>query len=124
MARKKQKQNKPRMMGPVLMVLCTLFLACSQFLMKIASKTMALSFEGIFLNWAFLAGLVMAGFGAVIMTLAFKHGDLSSLFPLISLSFIWTLLIAALVFGESIHLFAYIGVALIIVGVVVLGGEA
>ncbi|MBR9703540.1 hypothetical protein GOV10_05855 [Candidatus Woesearchaeota archaeon] len=126
MVAKKQKSKFKNLAlkGPLLMVLCTLFLASSQFLMKLASKNIAFSFEGIFLNWAFISALAMAGFGAVLMTFAFKHGDMSSLFPLIALSFIWTTIIAAQVFEELIGSFVYTGIILIIIGVVVLGGDA
>ena len=118
------RKKKKSLLGPALMVVCTLFLATSQFLMKTASERFSLSIEGILLNWPFLAGLVIAGLAAVIMTVAFKHGDMSLLFPIIALSFVWTTFIAAVVFGEHIGTFVYVGIWLIIMGVIVLGGDA
>lgn len=104
-----------------LMILCTFFLATGQFFHKIASTRIGLSIEGLLLNWPFLLGLATAGIGALIMTFALREGELSTLFPYISLSFVWTALIATFIFGEQFLFTTGIGILFIIAGVTVLG---
>jgi len=104
-----------------LMILCTLFLAAAQFFQKMAGDRLVLSVEGFLLNWPFYVGIALAGIGAILMTMALRGGELSKIFPLISLSFIWTALISVFFFGEVITLATTIGIAFIILGVAVLG---
>ena len=103
------------------MILCTLFLAGGQLFQKIAGDRLVLSIEGFLFNWPFYVGLALAGIGAVLMTMAFRNGELSKVFPFISLSLIWTVLISIFFFGEAITLATTIGIVCIISGVVVLG---
>lgn len=110
------KMNK----GIWLMFACTILLAIAQFLLKIFSVNITNFFS--FFNWIFLLGLIMLISASLLMTLAFKHGDLSSLYPVISLSFIWTFLLAFLFLHEQITWNILSGLLFIVLGVIFLGG--
>ena len=68
-----------------------------------------------------IAGLAVYGMGAILMILALKHGELSVLYPLLSLSYVWVAIAAVLVFHESMNAIKVAGIAIIIAGVAILG---
>lgn len=104
-----------------LMLICTLLLAAAQFFQKTAGERLELSIQGFVFNWPFWVGLLLAGLAAIVMTMALRKGELSKIFPLVSLSFVWTVFIAVIFFGEVLTIAKVVGVALVIAGVVVLG---
>lgn len=108
-------------MGLGLMIAATLFLALAQFFHKLASEQFV--FPDILWNPYLIAGLVCGGLGAVLVTMALRKGDLSRVYPVISLSFIWTAIIGVVVFGEAISLLTLLGLVAIISGVAVLSSE-
>lgn len=105
----------------LLMIACTLFLAIGQFFHKLAGTNIEPSIAGVLLNWPWYFGLIAAGIGSVLMTLALRDGELSTLFPFVSLSFVWTAFIATIVFGELFLPSTAIGIVVIVAGVVLLG---
>jgi drug/metabolite transporter (DMT)-like permease len=50
-----------------------------------------------------------------------KYGDLSTLYPFIALSYVWTFLFSVIFFKENSHALKIIGCVLIILGVSLLG---
>jgi drug/metabolite transporter (DMT)-like permease len=73
------------------------------------------------LNVPMLAGLALYGIGAMMMVMALQHGELSVLYPIISLSYVWVAILSVLVFHEQVNAFRIGGIAVIIAGVAVLG---
>jgi drug/metabolite transporter (DMT)-like permease len=70
------------------------------------------------------AGLAIYGFGAILMILALKHGELSVLYPLISLSYVWVAILSVLLFHESMPAAKIAGICIIMAGVATLGRGA
>ena len=52
---------------------------------------------------------------------AIKNGELTVLYPLVSLGYVWTLLWSRLFFGEPFTRFKILGLAMILVGVFFIG---
>ncbi len=71
-----------------------------------------------------IAGLAVYGVGAVLMIVALKHGELSVLYPLISLSYVWVAILSVLLFNESMNPLKIAGICVIMAGVAVLGRGA
>jgi len=67
------------------------------------------------------AGYALYGVMTVILVIALRHGELSVLYPVIALSYIWVAILSVLIFHESMNGFKIAGIALIIAGVAVLG---
>jgi len=110
------------MVRPVwLMLGATFFLSLAQLFHKLASNFFVL--PNILWNPYLIAGLVCGGLGAILVTIALRQGELSKIYPLISLSFIWTALIGVFVFAEPLSFTAMIGLCSIIAGVSVLSSE-
>lgn len=68
-----------------------------------------------------IAGLATYGAGAALMILALRHGELSVLYPIISLTMVWVAILAMKFFDESMNVTKIAGMAFIIVGVAILG---
>ena len=58
---------------------------------------------------------------AVLMVYALRHGELSILYPLIALGYVWVAILSVLVFHETMNAMKLAGIAIIVAGVAVLG---
>lgn len=71
-------------------------------------------------NWRLAAGVALYLISTVFYLMALRHGELSLLFPMVSLGYVWTLLWSRLFFGEPFNRRKLAGLALIFAGLVVL----
>ncbi len=67
------------------------------------------------------AGYCLYGIFAVMMIYALRYGELSVLFPLISLGFVWVAILSVLIFHEAMNPLKGVGIAIIVCGVATLG---
>jgi multidrug transporter EmrE-like cation transporter len=74
-----------------------------------------------FLNWGLAAGVGMYLLSTVFFVIAIKHGELTVLYPLVSLGYVWTLLWSKLFFNEPFTRGKFVGLALILTGVFFIG---
>ena len=79
------------------------------------------TFIGILTIPPLFAGYCLYAVFAVMMVYALRHGELSVLFPLISLGFVWVAILSVLVLHEPMNLPKAVGIAIIVAGVAVLG---
>lgn len=68
-----------------------------------------------------VAGYSLYGISTALLILALRDGELSLLYPVISLTYVWVTLLSIVVFKESVNFFKLCGVAIICVGVTLLG---
>ena len=94
--------------GILLMVLSSLCVCTGQLFWKLSAA------QGM---PALLAGFVLYGAGALLMLTAYRFGSLSVLQPVLSLNYVLSLVLAALVLDEKITVLKCAGVILIIAGV-------
>ncbi len=98
----------------VLIILAgTLLVAVAQMLIKSGANRLAES------GHTGLIGLYAVF--AVMMIYSLKHGEMSVLFPLISLGFVWVTILSVFIFHESMSPLKGAGIAIIVAGVAVLG---
>ena len=69
-----------------------------------------------------LLGFVFSGIGALVMIVAYKYGKLSVLQPMLSLNYVLSIWLAEFVLNEEIRTLKFIGVLVIIFGVVMIAG--
>jgi undecaprenyl phosphate-alpha-L-ara4N flippase subunit ArnE len=74
-----------------------------------------------FLNWQLALGVALYLGSSVFYFLGIRGGQLSILYPLVSLGYIWTLIWARIFFKESLTRQKCMGLALILAGVVLVG---
>ncbi|MFN0166637.1 MAG: EamA family transporter [Bryobacteraceae bacterium] len=66
-------------------------------------------------------GVSMYLFSTVFFIMGIKNGELTVLYPLVSLSYVWTMIWSRLFFREPITGFKFLGVGFILAGVIFIG---
>lgn len=103
-----------------IMLFATLLAALGSFLLKKGTtyfpdrKVLALSIV--------MGGLAGYGFGAILNIIAYKWGNLSITYPLTSLAYIWSFLLAYFFLDERLNIYKLTGVLCIIIGIFIIGG--
>ena len=67
-------------------------------------------------------GFLLYGLGALVMMVAYRFGSLSVLQPILSLNYVFSIVLSAFVLKETITLLKCIGVLIIISGVILIAG--
>lgn len=111
----------------LLVVCCTIIGAAAQVLIKkgagglAPNPTMAQTALAMFLNPSLFAGYTMYGVSTVLLVLALRHGQLSLLYPMFAMTYVWVTILSVVVFHESMNAFKLAGIAIIVGGIAVLG---
>jgi len=102
--------------------LCTVLGAAAQMCFKAGLRHMPhFSVGAVLLNWPLLLGLLLYGGSTLLLILALREGQLSLLYPVISLTYAWVTMLSVLWLGETMNPFKLAGVTVIIIGVGLLG---
>ena len=72
--------------------------------------------------WAMLLGFVLYACGAVVMILAYRHGNLSVLQPMLCLSYVFAIFIAIFILKEQMTTMKITGILVVIFGVIMIAG--
>jgi multidrug transporter EmrE-like cation transporter len=105
---------------------CTILGAAAQILMKWGANNLAHpGLIGMVTNMPLMAGYTLYGFSTVLLVLALKDGELSLLYPVIALTYVWVTALSFLIFHDKVNAFKVAGIVIIVAGVVVLsrGGK-
>jgi drug/metabolite transporter (DMT)-like permease len=106
----------------LVVVTCTIFTAIGATIIKMGVDMFGgLTWHGLLEAYPVAIGFFFYFLGFILLTLAFRYGELSVLFPFVSLSFMWVALSSYLFLGEAISLVEVIGVLTIVLGVVLIG---
>lgn len=99
--------------GILLMLVSSICVCVGQLLWKLSDK------RGVAVM---LAGFCFYGVGALVMIVAYRFGKLSVLQPMLSLNYVLSITLAAIVLKEEITTLKCIGVLVIGAGVVMIAG--
>lgn len=100
--------------------LATFLTASGQLLYKLGMQQFVFGPE-LLTNWYLIGGLGIYVISAGILIIALKYGELSVLYPVVALSFVWVNLLSSQFLGEPLNTFKWAGVAFIIMGVSSIG---
>jgi drug/metabolite transporter (DMT)-like permease len=115
-------RNQPARQPVALVFCCTILGAAAQLLMKTgADQIVHPGFIGMLTNLPLLAGYCLYGLSTLLLVIALKDGELSLLYPVIALTYVWVTILSFLIFHDSINPWKLTGITLIVVGVGVLG---
>jgi len=119
----KQISEKPARRQPVALVFCcTILGAAAQVLMKTGANHLAQpGLLGMATNLPLMGGYCLYGLSTLLLVLALKDGELSLLYPVIALTYVWVTVLSFLIFHDGINLWKLLGIVLIVSGVTVLG---
>lgn len=118
-----KKKESGLLKGILLVVVVTLFNGFGQLFQKIGMNNFQADFASIITNAPLILGIVFYGISALLLVYAFKFGQLSVLFPFVSLTFVWVLILSAIVLHEPVALRDFFGIVSIIVGVSLVGSR-
>jgi len=111
-----------RAKGVRLVFCCTILGAAAQILMKTGANHLAQpGLIGIATNLPLMAGYTLYGISTVLLVLALRHGELSLLYPVIALTYVWVTALSLLVFHDTANPFKLAGITIIVAGVAILG---
>ena len=85
--------------------------------LKKASKDLHISILKM-INFQFVTGVALFLVSSVVYLMGIRHGQISVLYPTVSLSYAWALLWGKLVFGEAFTKSKVVGLSLVLLGVV------
>lgn len=109
----------------LLVFLCTLLGATAQVLLKIGATQLASAnpLRMLMNPWIF-CGYALYGLSTGLLILALRKGQLSLLYPVISLTYVWVAILSLIIFRESMNPYKVIGLSIVVAGVAVLGRDA
>ena len=105
----------------LLVFACTILGAAAQLLMKVGMTHFRPDVFALLTNYALIAGYVLYGVNTLLLVLALRDGELSMLYPIIALTYVWVTLLSYLVLSEPPNVWKNVGIATIVIGVAVLG---
>lgn len=115
-----------RRLAIFIVLACTLLVAWAQYLIKLGANRLShaglmATLIGIFAIPQLFAGYCLYGLFTVMFIYALRNGELSILYPLIALSYVWVTITGVMAFHEGMNPLKLAGLAVIVAGVAVLG---
>ena len=106
----------------IIAIIQSAFLAVAQYFMKIGVErvveySMTWAYFRSFLNWQLGLSLLMYVIAMIIYLFMLKNYDLSIFYPLTSISYIFTILLAMFLLGETVSVVRWVGILLVMLGV-------
>lgn len=105
---------------------CTLLGAAAQILMKSGATNVPHPgvtgvLIGMLTNARLFSGYCLYGLSTLLLVLALRDGELSLLYPVIALTYVWVTFLSFILFHETVNPYKMIGITIIVVGVAILG---
>ncbi|MBA7622536.1 4-amino-4-deoxy-L-arabinose-phosphoundecaprenol flippase subunit ArnE [subsurface metagenome] len=101
-----------------LVLLCAFLGSLGQLLFKLGSKSISFNVLSWITNWQIMGGMALYGISSILFITALKYGNLSILYPIIATTYVWVAIFSVMFLREPFALTKWIGVALIIGGVI------
>jgi len=116
-------KSAPNKTSVLLVLGCTVLGAAAQVLMKMGGNQLppGASVVQMLTCVPLLGGLTVYGLSTVLLILALRNSELSLMYPIIALTYVWVMILSVVIFGESLNAFKVLGVLVIVAGVAVLG---
>jgi drug/metabolite transporter (DMT)-like permease len=105
-----------------LVLLCTVIGAAAQIFLRYGAHHLTgMGMGGILTNWPLLAGYVCLGINTLLLILALRNGQLSVLYPIIALTYVWVTILSPIFFADTVNSYKMAGVFFIVLGVSFIG---
>ena len=104
-----------------LVVIASMIGAVGALFLKKGSPKFRISISGVLRNKYLLIGVVLYALSTILFIPALRGGDLSVLYPLVSLAYVWIALLSIKFLDEKMNKSKWLGITLIIIGVSLVG---
>jgi len=105
----------------LLVLLGTLVGAMGPILLKKGSEKKLSEIKSLMTNYHLLGGVLLYVIGTILFILALRGGELSVLYPFVSVTYVWVCILSMKLLGEKMNMTKWAGVGLIILGVSFIG---
>jgi len=112
--------NKKRL-AIFIVFIVTIIISFGQIFLKLGTNNLKLDILGLLTNYNLIIGIVLYILSGLLFTIALKYGDLSVLYPINALAYIWVSLLSPYLLDDSMNLIKWIGIFFIIGGVSSIG---
>ncbi len=92
--------------------------------LKKGGERMHRDIRSVVTNWRLAVGVALFVASSLLYLKGLKHGELSVLYPMVSLGYVWTLVWSRVFFGEPLTTQKFLGVGVIVAGIVLLAAGA
>lgn len=89
--------------------------------LKEGSNRLKFSLKELATNWPLILGVGLYAGSVFFFVPALKGGEVSVLFPIIALSYVWVALFSSLFLGERMNKHKWAGILLVVLGVALIG---
>lgn len=89
--------------------------------LKTGASRLQFNLRALLTNWPLAAGVILFLSSSIFFMMGLKHGELSVLYPLVSIGYIWTLLWSRIFFKEPFTPTKFVGIVMILAGVIMVG---
>jgi len=113
--------DSTKLYAVMLVIICTVIMSFSQILLKIGSSDLSLNIFSVIMNFPLMLGYVLYGICALLLVIAFRGGELSVIYPILALSFVFVNILAWLMLGEEMNILKWLGISAIVIGVSLIG---
>jgi len=104
-----------------LFIIVSVMSAVATFFVKIGAPKITRNIKRLVKNWHFFFGISIYGLATILSLIALKFGQLSVLYPFVALQYVWANILSKKYLGEKITALKWAGIALIFVGVSLIG---
>jgi drug/metabolite transporter (DMT)-like permease len=115
------KAMNTKFLSMMLVIISTLFIGVTQVLFKIASNQISFNLIALLRNQYLLFGIIFSIISFFLLTLALKFGELSAVYPMMGLSYVWVILLSHYFLKDIINLQKLLGILTILVGITFIG---
>ncbi len=105
----------------IIVFFATMIGAVGSLFLKYGSEHFALNLKKLLTNYKVIFGLFLYGIASILFIIALRKGELTVLYPMTSLSYIWISLLSIKFLKEKMNKFKWLGILSIIVGVTLIG---
>ena len=117
----KEPDAASRRKSIILVFACTILGTLAQLLMKAGMEQFRPEPMALLTNLPLIAGYVLYGINTVMLVMALREGELSVLYPIIALTYVWVTLVSYIRLHEPPNVYKNVGVTAIMLGVIVIG---
>lgn len=110
-----------KLWAALLVLFTTLLTSSAQLLWKKGSATLSFKILSIITNYYIIGGILLYVVGGTLLIISFRGGEVSVLYPIIAMSYIWVSLLSIIFLGEIMNIYKWIGVMSIIAGIISIG---
>jgi len=105
----------------LLILVASLFGSFGAAFLKSGAERLQFSFGALIRNYYLAAGIGLFVFSSYFFVLGVREGELSVLYPMVSLGYLWTLFLSRIFFGEPFTRGKIVGLGLVLAGIAMLG---